>query len=70
MSRHPSAIRNDESPGRRAEAARYISDMTMELRDLAHFAGYDLLAHTLDMAAEEAKVQSECPRSPGLKFDG
>ena len=51
-------MESDEVHGKRTEAARYIADMTMELRDLANFAGFDLLAHILDMAAEEAKVKS------------
>ena len=69
MSRHPSAVRGEESPGKRAEAAHYIADMTMELRDLAHFAGFDLLAHILDMAAEEAKVHSDCQNARSFKFE-
>jgi len=58
MSPSSSSMESDEVHGKRTEAARYIADMTMELRDLANFAGFDLLAHILDMAAEEAKVKS------------
>ena len=69
MSRHPSAVSGDEILGKRAEAARYIAEMTIELRDLAQFASFDLLAHILDMAAEEAKAHSDHQSARSVKLE-
>ena len=48
MNRPPAA-------GDKAETARYIAAMAVEMRRLASACGLELLAHILDMAAEEAQ---------------
>jgi hypothetical protein len=44
-----------------AETARYTEDMLESLRRIAHRQGQPLLAHLLDLAAVEAKIQSGRP---------
>ena len=45
--------------GERKDAARYIADITVQLRGVASDCGLDLLAHILDMAVEEAEDKSK-----------
>lgn len=47
------------------QAAAYVQDMSLVLRNIANDAGLDFLAYLLDMAAEEAEVQKRAHAEPG-----
>ena len=52
----PLRATNDRAVGPRAESARYLSQMTLELEQLATTAGLELVAYFLAMARAEAET--------------
>jgi hypothetical protein len=60
----PSPAPAGAAAGPRAEAARYVAQMTLELEQLANTAGLDLAGYFLSLARLEAEMATQEQASP------
>jgi hypothetical protein len=52
-----------------AQSAQFISEMTLELEQLANTAGMELVAYFLAMARNEAESYARAPAAPMKPFN-